>query len=48
MKPSDKILKIRAEFPDIKSLADIPYLSLERLARFRQKLADIENTEKEK
>ncbi|MGB9020580.1 MAG: hypothetical protein WCC77_23495 [Pseudolabrys sp.] len=41
--PSDAILKFRAEFPDVKSLADVPYLSPERLVRFKQQLAKLDD-----
>jgi hypothetical protein len=43
MKVTDDVLKFRAEFPDVKSLADLPYLSIERLARFKQLLAQLED-----
>lgn len=43
MKVSDDLLKFRAEFNDVKSLADVPHLSPDRLARFKQQLAQLED-----
>jgi hypothetical protein len=47
MKVTDDVLKFRAEFHDVKSLADLPYLSSDRLARFKQQLAQLEDTDAE-
>ena len=38
MKITDALLRFRAEFADVKSLADVPRLSPERLKRFKQQL----------
>jgi len=43
MKTTDALLKFRAEFNDVKSLADVPHLSPDRLARFKQQLNLIED-----
>jgi hypothetical protein len=43
MKITDDLLKFRAEFHDVKSLADLPHLSPDRLARFKQQLAQLED-----
>ena len=43
MKVSDDLLKFRAEFNDVKSLADVPHLSPDRLAHFKQQLAQLED-----
>jgi hypothetical protein len=42
MKITDDLLKFRAEFADVKSLADVPHLSPDRLARSKQQLAQLE------
>jgi hypothetical protein len=38
MKTTEALLKFRAEFSDVKSLADVPRLSPDRLARFKHQL----------
>jgi hypothetical protein len=43
MKVTDDLLRFRAEFSDVKSLADVPRLSRDRLARFKQQLNLIED-----
>jgi hypothetical protein len=44
MKTTDALLlQFRAEFSDVKSLADVPRLSPDRLARFKQQLNLIEH-----
>ena len=43
MKTTDALLKFRAEFNDVKSLADVPRLSPDRLARFKQQLNFLED-----
>lgn len=47
MKITDDLLKFRAEFVDVKSLADVSHLSPDRLARFKQQLAQLEDTDAE-
>jgi hypothetical protein len=41
MKITVDLLKFRADFNDVKSLADVPHLSPDRLARFKQQLTFI-------
>jgi hypothetical protein len=43
MKVTDDLLRFRAEFSDVKSLADVPRLSPDRLARFKQQLNFLED-----
>jgi hypothetical protein len=42
MKITDALLRFRAEFADVKSLADVPRLSPERLKRFKQQLDELD------
>jgi hypothetical protein len=42
METKDTLLRFRAEFSDVKSLADVPRLSPERLQRFKQQLDQID------
>jgi hypothetical protein len=48
MKITDDLLKFRAEFSDVRSLADLPYLTPERLARYKRELAKLEEDELER
>jgi hypothetical protein len=43
MKVTEDLLRFRAEFSDVKSLADVPRLSPDRLARFKQQLNFLED-----
>jgi hypothetical protein len=47
MKITEELLQFRAEFADVKSLADVCHLSPDRLARFKQQLAQLEDTDAE-
>ena len=42
METNDALSRFRAEFADVKSLADVPRLSPERLQRFKQQLDEID------
>jgi hypothetical protein len=43
LKTTDALLRFHIEFSDVKSLADVPRLSPDRLARFKQQLAHLED-----
>jgi hypothetical protein len=43
LKTTDALLRFRIEFSDVNSLADVPRLSPDRLARFKQQLNLIED-----
>jgi hypothetical protein len=42
MKETEALMQFRAEFAEVKSLADLPRLSPERLKRFKQQLGEID------
>jgi hypothetical protein len=46
MNDNDALLRFRAEFADVKSLADVPRLSPERLKRFKQQLDELDDPPK--
>ena len=42
MNETEALLRFRMEFADVKSLADVPRLSPERLKRFKEQLDEID------